>query len=742
MESPAKLSSSRGLALIGAAALVATLLIMLGLGEQGLWSQLELEPWRRARAAGGEALDELLRQPFLPELLRAKCFALLGPEWGLRLPGAIATIASSAMCVAIALRLGFGALASLAGALIFLGFPVVAASAHTASGPAIAEAAIAGFLLAAMVLLDTTSSRAKRRLAALLAPLMLAASLASAGLLFGAALPLAAIAFYDLPTQDADGPVAPKPFARRVRWLAGALAGLAALLVLKLALAQGEGYIPLLGAAKDTVLLNKPLFRDITASFEALGHQVYPWAALLVIGMLLPGPARWPARWLALTVIAGSIWSAFYGASQLPSSLPAALICVGALHALLDPKRPTLLRRMLLVALIGGVWVAKSDALSRPSRVASPTHRFTREKLYPTQETQVSERLEHLAQYATLMLLLGYFASPRSRDDEALPISERLPSALRERIRAVGDERRAHLAWIILLAGLSHQAFAIEGQHAHLQSEQLSLAAVFRRHSARIANQELPAEIGLHRVRDPGLELYGPPEVDRRVLSTRKSVVDYLAEEGPRVVFVRASDHAGIHQMHRELIRPLHLLDMGHFDLRLLANFEPPSGALISPLTELVRDEAPTLAHQTFVRFEDRIEVIGWQVDGDLKRGSEIEVTLAIRVLRSLPASAKIFVRMQQGDISKINVKPHTPAQGLYPGNYWRRGDIIVDRVKFEIPSATTLPGPHEFFIGLQRTEKANFTISFPEGREGEFGVSLRGRKGREFANLATLEID
>jgi hypothetical protein len=57
------------------------------------------------------------------------------------------------------------------------------------------------------------------------------------------------------------------------------------------------------------------------------------------------------------------------------------------------------------------------------------------------------------------------------------------------------------------------------------------------------------------------------------------------------------------------------------------------------------------------------------------------------------------------------------------------------------VPTLEILPGKHEFIVGLRRSEKKNFSISEPEGKTGEFGVRVKGKKKREFAVLGEVDV-
>ncbi len=691
-------------------ALLAGLIAGLGLADQGLLSELELPVWDRARAANGEPLDGLLRQPWLPERLRALAFARFGPELGLRLPGLLATALTAGCVVWLAQRIFERRTPTLAAGFFYLAYLVVGAQANFAAGEAVLEACIASFFVAALHAHAPTTRKGPRLLSLMIAALALAGAVGSGGIVLGLAMPLGVLALA--------GPLGLSTRARMATALAAALAtAIGAYLVH----GQGEGYIPLLGAAKDLELHANPLRREFTATLESFGRELFPFTALLLLGMVLAPKAAWPARWIALGLALTSLWDTQYGYRAVALSVPAALVCAAALDRLLDARVPPALRRLMLLLAIGGTWVSAKDAARTPSRVASPLQRHAREATFPAESIGADLMLEQLARHAWLALLLAYLWAHALSDK---------------------DPRKRWQATSLVLAALAYQAFVAQHRLPKATASQLSLREVFARHRAGIEREAIPPTLALHRIRDRGLELYGPPEDHREVLSTRKDARDWLAAEEARVALLRRGDFASLFAMHRAEGWPLHVLDWAHHDLELLANFEAPGFEIVKPLEHIVFDELPPIAHETYVRFDQHLEVVGWQIDGELKRGSEITVTLALRVLRPLSAGTEIHVRLQQGRMSKINIKPHRAAEDLYPANNWRRGDIILDRVTFEIPRANVIPGPHDLFIGIARNQKKNLEISAPEGRKGEFGVTLRGRKGREFANLAVVEIE
>lgn len=725
---------------IAAVISIALCVTLPALGDLGLLSGAEIPAWKRARAANGAELDGLLRQPALPEWLRAQAYALAGTEWGLRLPSALAHAGCGALALALARRLGFAWPPALLVPLFFWAFPLVALGSRAAQSSLIGEFFIAAAILSALWARSKDRERTPTLIGLALCVISCVAASASVGIAYGAALPLGVLALSSgrrLPSS--------------LRWIFGIAGTSLGLVALQLAMGQGEGYIPLLSASADQYLIDRPERRELTAAFEEFGHHIFPFAILVVLGMVAPGAAahgqaegqeekkaarRLPALWTGLGLCLAVFWSAKYGRHPFPISIPAALCCASAVSVLLDAARPHRLRRFALVVILCGLWVVAKDGERTPSRIGSPLHHFTHEARYPEAEIGSRDFFAGWVRWAWLSLLAAYTLSPNSSE---APRPGRLGRL--EELPGLTAHRREQLPWFVIALALGHQCVQATQSFTQASSEQLSLRSVFARHRALVDAGTIPREVGLQRIRDLGLPLYGPPEADSTLVPKRKELLKWLKSEEPRVAMIRRADYAGIHQNHRQEGWPLHVLDWSHHDLKLVSNHMPEGLTDVAPLSRIVYDALPKLEHETFVRFDEKLELVGWQVEGDIRRGGEVTVTLGFHVLRALTGATQIYVRLQQGQMSKINVYPHDPAEGLYAGNYWRKGDYIVDRFTFVIPAINTIPGPHDLFIGIAKSKKAKLEITLPEERTGEFGVKIRGRKDRFFAVIATIDL-
>ncbi len=772
----------------GLASLVAGLVLVPGFRAHGLWSTGEIAVLQRSQAALGAALGGLERASPVPDALRTQALALSGDPAAIRVPGALAAALLVGLAALLARRLGAPPRFALLAGGFALASPLLQSQARLALGNPIGEltATLAALLGAAALAHPRRAPAAALALAALLAG---AAAFASAGLFLGVLLPLLAVALAwprgpvppdmserpsdmsrepaspelsrgpsdlsrgpaDLSRAPADlsrGPAdlsrAPADLSRgpadlsggpapRPRWqaalLALAITGVLAL-VLALVYRQGDGWIPALGAARDLTLGERGALRPFTASFEELSNQLFPWLPLLVVGLLHPGRARWPAAWLLLGLVLISAWALRYGPQPAPLTVPAAVVCAAAVEHLLHPRTGVAARRLgLLLVLAGGLILAK-DVRRTPSRVGAVLVHGKGEAGYPARELQAADLLAGLAQLAALGVLLAALTRRTTAPN----------TTATTRLQRLQARLPAWLPTAILLAVTLHQALRYGHGLLPRTSELLSLHRPLTRLAAWHAAGALPGPLALHRISDPGVALYGPPESDRAALPTRDAVIEWLRAPEPAAALIRTSELAPIFQHSRAAGWPLYVLDASNRDIVLLANAVPAGAADDNPIRRVLFDEPPALAHETLLRFENYLEVIGWQWSEPIVRGREATLELALRVLAPLPTGSKIYVRLQQGRLSRINPAPHELAEGVYPPQHWRAGDFILHRFTVAVPMLEILPGAHEVVIGLRRTESSNYKISIPEGEAGEHGVTLRGA-GREFANVGEVQV-
>ncbi|MFZ6181764.1 hypothetical protein [Nannocystis pusilla] len=517
----------------------------------------------------------------------------------------------------------------------------------------------------------------------------------------------------------------------RLVLVAGALA--AASVAGWLAYHQQEGYIPALGAAKDLALRERPHIRGFHAALEDCGYQLFPWLPLVLLGLLQPGRARWPALWFAVGLALVSASSLLYGARAVPLTVPAAVLAAAAFARLVSARTPAAARRLALVLALAGCWIFAKDARRTPSRIGAALVPARGEHNYPAADLGAADLLAGLAGGAALALVLSaMFSAPGPGGQGASRMSQRLYLA-----------RTRLPAWLpaaVMIACLGRQTWSYGRDLLPRTSEQFSLLRPLTRWAAWAEAGSLPPTLGVHRVTDPGLDLYGPAAVRRLPLATREALGSALRQPAPAAALIRTSELAALHQTARAAGFPLYVLDASNRDVLLVANSLPPGEADVNPIRRVLFDEPPQLAHQTLVRFDDFVEVIAWEWDEPVVRGRDVELRVVLRPLKAMPSGSKITVRLQQGRLSRVNPMPHDLVENIYPPQYWRPGDYLLHRFRVHVPTLEIVPGPHEVVIGMRRTESTNYKITVPEGETGEHGVRVFAGP-HEFAVVGELQV-
>ncbi|KIG15134.1 hypothetical protein DB30_05834 [Enhygromyxa salina] len=742
---------------------IAALVLLSQLGATGLWTLGELPVLDRTLAALGEPRSELTRSPWLPDQLRTFVYAASGRvDAGLRLPGALAGLGLVALALVSARRLGWSsAWVALAGCFA-LAMPGLLASSRTVLGNPTGEL----WLSAASLCLIASCDRARRgaergsglgwRIAfGLLGLSCLVAAVASLGVVLGGCLPLVLVALADVARDPEHGGIELPRWAVISAWTGAAVAGFFGLW---LAWNQGEGYIPLLGAAKDLSLIENPSKAGFTDALESFGYQAFPFTGLVVLGLLGPGRARWPALWLGVALVVVSVWTLTYGPTPTPVTIPAALLATAACKRMFDSDEPIAARRLLVFGAILGALVLGKDAGRTPARIASPLLQLT-EIEFPQPGVvpgfDLVASLPRMSKQFAGLLLLAHLLAPRSTDQREwawapvwvasklstlMTIADRLVT--RARVGGSGLHRlRTAAPLVLLFAALTHQIWAFGVVTLTQVNQQMSIAAPLRGFIAGVEAGQIPDPmLGLHRIRDPGLDYYGPGTEHEVFLSNRSDLDKWLGVEAPRTALIRRTDLPPIFSAARSGDRPLFVLDNSHHAYVLVANFLPPGHEDQNPLLGIAFSEPLTLANETLVGWQPYVDLIAWEIEGELHRGSKATLHAVFRVQRPMPAGTQMYARLQKGKVSRVAAEPHELTGGALPPNYWRAGDYIHHRFEFKVPWLEVLPGEHELIVGLRRSEKSNLKISVPEGKRGEHGVEVRG-KSHEFAKIGVVEL-
>jgi hypothetical protein len=181
--------------------------------------------------------------------------------------------------------------------------------------------------------------------------------------------------------------------------------------------------------------------------------------------------------------------------------------------------------------------------------------------------------------------------------------------------------------------------------------------------------------------------------------------LDTPAKDGRRFLLLRGRDLPRLNSLYRGV----HGSNVPVVDARssqtLLVASEPVEAKDQNPLADIVLDAPPPLAHRVDARFQQHLDMLGW----DLVDGRGVSVTTisaehvyrlrqVYRVDKRISGTWTAFVHLD-GDGKRQNAD-HPVAHGRYPMALWQPGDIIVDEVELEI-DPSFLPGDYWLLSGF-----------------------------------------
>lgn len=256
-----------------------------------------------------------------------------------------------------------------------------------------------------------------------------------------------------------------------------------------------------------------------------------------------------------------------------------------------------------------------------------------------------------------------------------------------------------------LLAGLAVGAYASFGYQSALSSH-FSPREVYDTYNELAADGE---PLGEFRVGGRAATYYAKGDVEE--LASQAELVRFLRQDKRVWAAFRADDLASVNREYRRHAgRHLFIADARSARMVLATNHPVEGRRNQNYLADAILDTPPRPQHPVNVNFDDRIELLGIDLDlpheGYVGPGERFGITWYFRVLAPVPGSYKPFVHID-GPGQRIN-GDHDPVDGRYPVRLWEPGDIVVDRQQLSVPAnyqrgnLTIYMG---FFSGEQRLE-------------------------------------
>ncbi|MEM9071864.1 MAG: glycosyltransferase family 39 protein [Myxococcota bacterium] len=255
---------------------------------------------------------------------------------------------------------------------------------------------------------------------------------------------------------------------------------------------------------------------------------------------------------------------------------------------------------------------------------------------------------------------------------------------------------RSYRMLVVLGAGLVVGAYASQGFLPSLSSH-FSPREVYDTYNELGAGEPL-AEF---RVNGRAAAYYARGEtVD---IDTQNELLDWLDNEEQRWAVVPADELPALNRAWRSREgEHLFIADARSARVVLATNHTVNGRENENFIAGAVVDEVPELDQTVGANFDDKIELVGYNLelpqDGYIGAGQTMVVTWYWRCLQRVGGAYKIFLHVD-GAGNRLN-GDHEPVEERYPVRLWDEGDIVVDRQELTVP-ANYRPGIYTFYIGF-----------------------------------------
>jgi hypothetical protein len=673
-----------GLALLGA------LLLLPRLGAYGFWdpSEVHIADAARALNEGPHRLNQ--PPPALTVRLVAEGFRLLGVgEVGGRLPLALVSLLAI-LCTYYLGRAVYRPRAALLGAIAMSTMPAFLFGGRqlTSGAPAVLGLALALGGLARLAWPPADSTLLGRLGAAVAAAIGLFIGHQACGLLVGILAPLAAIAIALW--------ASPAPRGRAVLFTAVTLAllGWGALAFRKI-----SAYSGLLGGVP-----RPPQMQTVVTSLlRQLGFAAAPWLAIAPFAILRAIDGEQPTR------PGDDDGRAAYARVLVPAALVTTYF-LATLHAatlgdLLVPGAP-------LLGLLAGGWL--DDALDRgPARaiegvaIAAIAVILGHDIMLTTDAFVSVQSAEQIrwpqAIYWTgdvLFALLAAFGG-------LIALALVLPMLWGSR----GSER---LKRTVLISAVSVQlgfAIALTQWFVPAASKHLSPKDLY----GKTKQLDPKAPLGQYRFNASGASYFMGGRTATQ-LSSLEDVLAFLKRPEHVFIFIGNEELASIDQASRRgvhpvsppdgssaptatLVVPYYVVDDSNSRFLILSNRLLEGEKDLNPLRRFVSETAPSPQNALSINFDDKLQLVGFDLPAEAHRGEDVKVRLYFKVLAPVGGSYKVFLHFD-GPGARVN-GDHVPLDGKFPTQFWTPGTYVIDEYLLKPDRATQPSGVFQLFFGL-----------------------------------------
>lgn len=196
------------------------------------------------------------------------------------------------------------------------------------------------------------------------------------------------------------------------------------------------------------------------------------------------------------------------------------------------------------------------------------------------------------------------------------------------------------------------------------------------------------------------------PDFAPEMATTRQAIVAALSQ--PTRAFAIAPQ-SELCQLHRELAdKPYFVIDDRNVRSLLLSNRVEGTTDRNPLRTAILHSEPTQISTRPTARivWDNRIELLGWNMPAAVKRGSKFTVTMVYKVLQPVGGAWKVLFHFDgplrfNGD--------HEPIGGRCQTSTWQPGDYIVDRHTVVAGGGAFAPGSYDVWTGFFAGSTPNF---------------------------------
>jgi hypothetical protein len=652
-----------------------------GIASFGLWDPYEVRIADVARAIANGTATFTNAAPQVGHAPLAVWLVALGfkhigvGELGGRLPIAFTSLLAILACY----YAGAGLIrrrGALLGSFVLATTPMVLLGARQlmTTAPLLLGSALAvGGLARALWPADNASPLAPA-IDLLLAALGLIIGQYSGGLLIGVVAPVAAVTI-------ACGSTGELP----MRWLkVGCLGASVTALVIAAGVAWNapRGYSALLGGVPHQ-FLNTFVF---TSPLKALGFGLFPWMALLPIAGIhalasTTSDAEVNGRqwfgavaliaWFVTVYLAGVLQGAALQELLLPAGPPVLLLVGAYLDDMLDSDE--IHPFAALTAALGVVMIGRDFFMQPESFIGAHMSEILR---WPGPLPRVPYLLIGFTAFfaAVVGLLLGVPLAPAS---------------------AASQRQRGRL---ILVGGAAAASLVMALATAHYVVPQVSKTLSPRDLYGKSKQLDPQAPLGQYRFNATGSSYYTSGRTPIS-LPSLDELFKFLQRSEHVFVMAGVDELPSIDQYSKQKNINYYVVDNTNQRFIMLSNRLMSNEHDVNPLRLYVSNQTPLMSNKVEINFDNKIELIGYDVPPVVQKGEDIKLRLYFKVLAPVSGAWKIFVHLD-GAGSRIN-GDHVPLEGRFPTQYWVPGYFITDEHMIRPDRATEADGYHQLFMGL-----------------------------------------